>query len=171
MRASQPGMSSEGKYDASRGTQQEELRTNARLLELIYDSTSDPVYLARVEPGGQYRFISVNESFLRVSGYQVGETALREADQRKNEFLGVLSHELRNPLTPILNSLYILRRATPGGEQARRAQMVIERQVNHLMRLVDDLLDLTRHRTWAAGGGGCLSSKTTSMRPRASERS
>ena len=72
------------------------------------------------------------------------EEALREADRRKNEFLGVLSHELRNPLTPIRNSLYILERATPGGEQARRAHAVIDRQVSHLTRLVDDLLDVTR---------------------------
>ncbi|MBS1149883.1 MAG: sensor hybrid histidine kinase [Myxococcaceae bacterium] len=72
------------------------------------------------------------------------EEALREADRRKNEFLGVLSHELRNPLTPIRNSLSILERATPGGEQARRAHSVIDRQVSHLTRLVDDLLDVTR---------------------------
>jgi two-component system CheB/CheR fusion protein len=72
------------------------------------------------------------------------ERSLREADQRKNEFLGVLSHELRNPLTPIRNSLYILDRATPGGEQARRAHAIIDRQVGHLARLVDDLLDVTR---------------------------
>ncbi len=69
---------------------------------------------------------------------------LREADRRKNEFLAVLSHELRNPLAPIRNSLYILDRATPGSDQARRAQKVIDRQVGHLSRLVDDLLDLTR---------------------------
>ena len=72
------------------------------------------------------------------------EDALRQADQRKNEFLAVLSHELRNPLTPIRNSLYILDRAVPGGEQARRAKGVIDRQVEQLGRLVDDLLDMTR---------------------------
>lgn len=69
---------------------------------------------------------------------------LVEADQRKNEFLAVLSHELRNPLAPIRNSLHILNRAAPGGDQARRAQDVIDRQVGHLSRLVDDLLDVTR---------------------------
>jgi PAS domain S-box-containing protein len=70
--------------------------------------------------------------------------ALRDADRRKNEFLGMLSHELRNPLAPIRNSLYILGRAAPGGEQARRALAVIDRQVQHTTRLVDDLLDVTR---------------------------
>lgn len=72
------------------------------------------------------------------------EAALREADNQKNRFLAVLSHELRNPLAPITNSLYILDRATPGGEQASRAKAVIARQVSHLTRLVDDLLDVTR---------------------------
>ncbi len=70
--------------------------------------------------------------------------ALREADQHKNDFLGVLSHELRNPLTPIRNSLHILNRATPGGEQDRRARAIIDRQITQLTRLVDDLLDVTR---------------------------
>ena len=69
---------------------------------------------------------------------------LRQADRAKNEFLAVLSHELRNPLAPIKNSLYVLDRAVPGGEQARRAQAVAARQVDQLSRLVDDLLDVTR---------------------------
>ena len=62
---------------------------------------------------------------------------LREADRRKDEFLGMLSHELRNPLAPIRNSTYVLRHAQPGSEQAQRAQEVIERQTSHLARLVD----------------------------------
>jgi signal transduction histidine kinase len=79
-----------------------------------------------------------------VASLQETERSLREADRRKNEFLAVLSHELRNPLAPVKNSLYILDRATPGGEQASRAKAVIDRQVEHLSRLVDDLLDVTR---------------------------
>ncbi|MDF2692644.1 MAG: sensor hybrid histidine kinase [Labilithrix sp.] len=69
---------------------------------------------------------------------------LQEADRRKNQFLAMLSHELRNPLAPIRSGLYILDRATPGGQQAKRAMAVIDRQVNHLTRLVDELLDVTR---------------------------
>jgi PAS domain S-box-containing protein len=72
------------------------------------------------------------------------EAELREADRRKTDFLAMLSHELRNPLTPIRNSLFILDRAAPGGEQAERAVAVLDRQVNQLTRLVDDLLDVTR---------------------------
>jgi PAS domain S-box-containing protein len=69
---------------------------------------------------------------------------LQETDRRKDEFLGMLSHELRNPLAPIRNSAYILKHADPAGEQAARARAVIERQAEHLTRLVDDLLDVTR---------------------------
>ncbi len=72
------------------------------------------------------------------------ELALLEADRRKDHFLAVLSHELRNPLMPIWNSIEILRQAAPGGEAALRAQEVIARQVGQLSRLVDDLLDVTR---------------------------
>ncbi|HMA91062.1 MAG TPA: ATP-binding protein, partial [Polyangiaceae bacterium] len=70
--------------------------------------------------------------------------ALREADHRKNEFLAVLSHELRNPLAPIMNGLHVLEQVAPGSEQARRAQRVIRRQVVQMARLVDDLLDVAR---------------------------
>jgi PAS domain S-box-containing protein len=72
------------------------------------------------------------------------EEALRESDRRKSDFLAVLSHELRNPLAPIRNSLYLLERAPPGSAQATRARLVIQRQTEHLIRLVDDLLDITR---------------------------
>lgn len=70
--------------------------------------------------------------------------ALRGADRRKDEYMAMLGHELRNPLSPIKNSVYILERADPGSEQARRALSIIDRQVNHLVRLVDDLLDASR---------------------------
>ncbi len=67
-----------------------------------------------------------------------------EAERRRNEFLAMLSHELRNPLTPIRNSLTILQRNALGVEQARRACAVIDRQVTQVARLTDDLLDFTR---------------------------
>jgi signal transduction histidine kinase len=70
--------------------------------------------------------------------------ALAEANERKNHFLGVLAHELRNPLAPISNSINILKRVPPGTEHAQRAQAVIERQTRHMIRLIDDLLDVTR---------------------------
>ena len=72
------------------------------------------------------------------------EEALREADLRKTEFLAVLSHELRNPLAPIRNSVSVLDVAPPTSTHAKRAIDIIRRQSQHLTRLVDDLLDVTR---------------------------
>ncbi len=69
---------------------------------------------------------------------------LADADERKNRFLGVLAHELRNPMAPITNSLAILKQSPPGSPSAQRAQKIIERQTMHLVRLIDDLLDITR---------------------------
>jgi len=69
---------------------------------------------------------------------------LIEADRRKNEFIGMLSHELRNPLAAMRNSIHILDSAAAGTEQALRAQAVLHRQIDHLTRLVEDLLDITR---------------------------
>jgi PAS domain S-box-containing protein len=75
---------------------------------------------------------------------KLAQEALRDSDRQKNAFLAILSHELRNPLAPIKNSLFILERTSPGGEQAKRAHAVIARQVEQLTRLVDDLLEVTR---------------------------
>lgn len=69
---------------------------------------------------------------------------LRETDRHKTEFLALISHELRNPLTPIRNSLFVLENAAPGSDQARRAKTTVDRQVCQLVHLVDDLLDTTR---------------------------
>jgi two-component system CheB/CheR fusion protein len=76
--------------------------------------------------------------------YREAAEALREADRHRTQFLAMLSHELRNPLAPIKNSLYILDRAEADGDQAKRARAVIDRQVGQLSRLIDDLLDATR---------------------------
>jgi PAS domain S-box-containing protein len=81
-------------------------------------------------------------AFLDVTRLKEVEDALRRADHRKDEFLALLSHELRNPLTPILTSARLLElHADP---EARHEIEVITRQVKHLVRLVDDLLDMSR---------------------------
>ena len=72
------------------------------------------------------------------------EEALQEADRRKDHFLATLAHELRNPLTPIRNSLYVLQRVGSDDPMAQQVQGIMERQVDHLVRLVDDLLDVSR---------------------------
>lgn len=69
---------------------------------------------------------------------------LLEADRRKDEFLAVLAHELRNPLAPIRNSLGILRLGARDAAVAERVHAMMDRQVTHLVRLVDDLLEVSR---------------------------
>ena len=69
---------------------------------------------------------------------------LKEADRHKDEFLAVLAHELRNPLAPIRNAVEIMRRSAIEDAQLTWSRDVIERQVKHLSRLVDDLLDVSR---------------------------
>ena len=72
------------------------------------------------------------------------ELALREADRRKDEFLATLSHELRNPLAAISSSLELLTRADKDSDLVSAAHDAIGRQTSHLVRLVDDLLDVSR---------------------------
>jgi PAS domain S-box-containing protein len=72
------------------------------------------------------------------------ERALLEADRQKNEFLATLAHELRNPLAPIRNSLHIMRLTRGDMGMIDRVQAMLERQVSHMVRLVDDLLEISR---------------------------
>jgi PAS domain S-box-containing protein len=75
------------------------------------------------------------------------EEALREADRRKNEFLAMLAHELRNPMAPIRNAVQIMRLLGPTDAKLESAREMIERQVEHMTRLVDDLLEVSRITT------------------------
>jgi PAS domain S-box-containing protein len=83
-------------------------------------------------------------SFRDVTANRRATQALREADKRKDEFLAMLAHELRNPLAPIRNAAYVLGRLNLDEPRVRWAQAIIERQVTHLTRLVDELLDVSR---------------------------
>ena len=80
----------------------------------------------------------------RTAALEASTAALQEADQRKDEFIAMLAHELRNPLAPIRTAVHLLRREELGDAQRDRAEHVIERQVDHLVRLIDDLLDVSR---------------------------
>lgn len=71
-------------------------------------------------------------------------TAAEEADRRKDEFLGMLAHELRNPLAPILNAAHLLRRIASKEPRLEELGDIVDRQVKHMTRLIDDLLDATR---------------------------
>ena len=92
------------------------------------------------EPSGTPR--GAIGAFVDVTQLKQAEAALRLADRRKDEFLALLSHELRNPLAPILTSARLLERRADA--DAQRDLEVIIRQVKHLVRLVDDLLDVSR---------------------------
>jgi signal transduction histidine kinase len=70
--------------------------------------------------------------------------ALREADRRKDEFLAMLAHELRNPLAPVLNGLHVIKQLEKSDTTIARVREIMERQVQNLARLVDDLLDVAR---------------------------
>jgi len=96
----------------------------------IKDSTGEPVGFATVS-----RDISASKQV---------KAALREANQRKDEFLAMLAHELRNPLTPINNAAHILDRLNLEDPRLSWATEIIKRQVKHLTHLVDDLLDVSR---------------------------
>lgn len=109
---------------------------------------------ARVRTGdGEYRWVKITSGFHgngRVVGSMVdvdaqvdAERRMREANRRKDEFLAMLGHELRNPLVPILNAAEVLNQL--GGEDSRLrwARDTLVRQVEHVTRLVDDLLDIS----------------------------
>jgi signal transduction histidine kinase len=69
---------------------------------------------------------------------------LAQADRQKNEFLAMLAHELRNPLAPMRNALHLMRMPGASGPMVNQARDMMERQMHHLVRLVDDLLDVSR---------------------------
>jgi len=198
------------------------LAERERLLQLIYDSSSDSLFLLAVEPGEQYRFVTVNETYLQVTGFtrdqvfghpvedmlpaanqalsrqkyreavttrlpvsyqqaaelrtgfrygevrlnpiigptgevthilgavtditsrRVAEEALKTADRRKDEFLAMLAHELRNPIAPIRNVANLLSTGRVKPADIQRVGEMLVRQTSQLAHLVDDLLDAAR---------------------------
>lgn len=96
----------------------------------------------RFGPDG--RFLGYIGSVIDITDRKKAEHALQEADRRKNEFLAMLAHELRNPLAPIRNALGILRLAEGNIETIGSATEIMDRQIAQMVRLVDDLLDVSR---------------------------
>jgi PAS domain S-box-containing protein len=126
-------------------------QVRAEMTDLRKDGTRFPVEVESVivdptRPDGAAFVIArdITERKLAEERLLAANARLVEADRRKDEFLAMLSHELRNPLAPIRNGIYLLERAEPGSDEAARARDVIRRQAEHLTRLVDDLLDVTR---------------------------
>ena len=93
---------------------------------------------------GSGEFLGYVGNILVIHDRKLAEQALRDADRRKDEFLATLAHELRNPLAPLRTGLEILRRTALGSAAATAARDMMERQVLQMVRLVDDLLDLSR---------------------------
>ena len=112
-----------------------------------------------VRPDGDVREVSVrafpvNDAegrFVRVAGicqditrHKRAERMLRDEEHRRDDFLAMLAHELRNPLAPMRSAIDLLMQQTPSREDMFRARDVIARQLHHLTRLVDELLDISR---------------------------
>ena len=104
---------------------------------------------------GAYDYIVKQENYLThlpyaidnaIARFELAEhaAALAEAARQKDEFLAMLSHELRNPLAPIRTALELLRRSDAQDEISASAQEVMDRQIGHMVRLLDDLLDVAR---------------------------
>jgi PAS domain S-box-containing protein len=83
-------------------------------------------------------------AYVDIHARKVAERELLDAGRRKDEFLAMLAHELRNPLAPIQNAVHILQLADPGSAAHASARDIIARQLTHIVRLVDDLLDVSR---------------------------
>jgi len=95
-------------------------------------------------PGGDGKAKLVGGMAIDITDRMRMEEALKEADRLKDEFLAMLAHELRNPLAPIRNSLHIMKQPAADRAVLQRAHEMAERQVLHMSRLLDDLLDVSR---------------------------
>jgi PAS domain S-box-containing protein len=106
------------------------------------------VYAARVGPEGSRRVVALFTDITqqRRTEFELRRLAddLAEQDRRKTEFLATLAHELRNPMAPIRSGLQFMRRAKSDPAALARVQDIMDRQLDHLVHLVDDLLDVAR---------------------------
>jgi PAS domain S-box-containing protein len=90
------------------------------------------------------RVIGVSKVARDITDRKRTEEALREADRRKDQFIALLAHELRNPLAPLRNGLQILRLAADDASAVAETRAMMERQLGHMVRLIEDLLDISR---------------------------
>jgi PAS domain S-box-containing protein len=90
------------------------------------------------------RIVGASKVARDVSDRRAAEEALKEADRRKDEFLALLAHELRNPLAPLRNGIEVLRMATADPQLLAATRDMMDRQLSHMVRLIDDLLDVSR---------------------------
>jgi PAS domain S-box-containing protein len=93
---------------------------------------------------GEGRIVGASKVARDITDRKRAEEALREANSRKDEFLALLAHELRNPLAPLRNGLQVMRLASGDSSAVAQARGMMERQLGHMVRLIDDLLDISR---------------------------
>lgn len=119
---------------------------DSRVIGQAMDTVANVTVIER--PVRVASFVSSVRSALRARArqYDLRGTlqGLREADQRKTEFLATLAHELRNPLAPLMTALTLLKRKRPGPDEATRYHDMMRRQVDHMVRLVNDLMEVSR---------------------------
>jgi PAS domain S-box-containing protein len=120
-----------------------EIRRDRGVVE-YYEWRLDRITLPDGQRGLVCYFRDISAQVAARKAVEESREALKEADRRKDEFLATLAHELRTPLAPIHNALQILRLAGPDGAVARSVHDMMERQVNHMVRLVDDLMEVSR---------------------------
>ena len=102
----------------------------------------DFILLPVKDEAGQVTFLAPTGT--DITNRKLAEEALQQSDRRKDEFLAILAHELRNPLAPIRNGLQIMRLGKGDPEAIEQARAMMERQLGQMVHLVDDLLDLSR---------------------------
>ncbi len=115
-------------------------------LEVEVESDRGRWYMIRAQPdrSAQSGLAGATLLFIDITDRKRAEIALREADRRKEEFLAVLAHELRNPLAPIVAGLELLRKLPDDRALVQRVTTTMARQTKQLVRLVDDLLEVVR---------------------------
>lgn len=121
-------------YEAAREIEQRLRQSNAELA----------AHVAEAQEARSAALEVMDDAIQAKQALWASEQQLREADRRKDEFLATLAHELRNPLAPIASSVQIMRLPGVDSEVIEQARKTIERQVSHLVRLVDDLMDVSR---------------------------
>jgi PAS domain S-box-containing protein len=134
-------------------------RTRLAIDESIANHTQYDIEYRTLSPDGREKWIrAIGRTFydgelqpirfdgvtFDISDQKRAEQELLEADRRKDEFLAMLAHELRNPLAPIRHAAQVLKVTVPGDANQQWARDVIERQTQHITQLVDDLLDVSR---------------------------
>lgn len=118
-----------------------EVPFNGTLGKRIYDYIFVPVF----DSNGEVE--AVAGTTRDVTERKAVEESILEADKKKDDFLALLAHELRNPLAPIRNGLEVLRLAEGDEEAMKSAREMMDRQLSHMVRLIDDLLDISRITT------------------------